>query len=84
MLDAMSSRVSRHLHTPRQSLPIAACGRDALLLLMVSTTLPSVMLYLGMHCQEDIHVYREYPATVKDEIVRTKTQEILIWFGTDG
>jgi hypothetical protein len=49
-LDAMSPRVSRYLRTPWQSLPIALCGKDPLLLPMVSTTLPGLMPYLAVNC----------------------------------
>jgi hypothetical protein len=51
--DAMSPREARSLHTRRRLLPIALCGLDRLLLLMVSTTLPSLMRYLGMDSRED-------------------------------
>jgi hypothetical protein len=49
MKDAMSPRESRSLHTRRRLLPIALCGKDRLLLLMVSITLPSLRRYLGMN-----------------------------------
>jgi hypothetical protein len=40
MRDAMSPKEFRSLHTRRQSLPSPLCGKDRLLLLMVSITLP--------------------------------------------
>ena len=49
MRDAMSPRESRSLHTRRRLLPIALCGKDRLLLLMVSITLPSLRRYLEMN-----------------------------------
>jgi hypothetical protein len=49
MRDAMSPRESRSLHTRRRLLPIALCGKDRLLLLMVSITLPSLRQYLEMN-----------------------------------
>ena len=49
----MSPRESRSLHSRRRLLPIAICGQDRLLLLMVSIILPSVKRYLGMDCKED-------------------------------
>jgi hypothetical protein len=54
--DAMSPRDSRSWHTRRRLLPIALCGMDRLLLLMVSTILPSLMRYLGMDSREDIQL----------------------------
>lgn len=49
----MSPRESRSLHTRRRLLPIAICGQDRLLLLMVSIILPKVKQYVGMGCKED-------------------------------
>jgi hypothetical protein len=49
MRDAMSPREFRSLHTRRRSLSIAPCGKDRLLLLMVSITLPSLRQYLEMN-----------------------------------
>jgi hypothetical protein len=49
MRDAMSPRESRSLHTRRRLLSIALCGKDRLLLLMVSITLPSLRRYLGIN-----------------------------------
>jgi hypothetical protein len=53
MRDAMSPRESRSLRTRRRLLPIALCGKDRLLLLMVSITLPSLKRYLGMNWRAD-------------------------------
>lgn len=53
MRDAMSPRESRSLRTRRRLLPIALCGKDRLLLLMVSITLPSLRRYLGTNFIED-------------------------------
>jgi hypothetical protein len=61
MRDAMSPRGSQPLHTRRRSLPIAICGQDCLVLLMVSITLPSVKRRLGMYCRED---YKSYTANM--------------------
>jgi hypothetical protein len=47
----MSPRVSRHLHTPRLLLPIALCGKDPLLLPMVSMILPHSVPYLEVNCR---------------------------------
>jgi hypothetical protein len=47
MRDAMSPREFRSLHTRRRLLPIALCGKDRLLLLMVSITLLCLKPYLG-------------------------------------
>ena len=53
----MSPRESRSLHTRRRLLPIAICGQDRLLLLMVSIILQSVQRYVGMNCIEDLQMY---------------------------
>jgi hypothetical protein len=53
----MSPRESQPLHTRRRLLSIAICGRDCLVLLMVSITLPRVKRHLGMYCREDYESY---------------------------
>ena len=53
-LDAMSPRVSRYLRALRQSLPIALCGKDPLLLPMVSATLPGLMRHAGVNRIEKV------------------------------
>jgi hypothetical protein len=53
----MSPRESQSLHTRRRLLPIAVCGQDCLVLLMVSRILPSMKRHLGMYCGEAYNFY---------------------------
>jgi hypothetical protein len=53
----MSPRESQSLPTRRRLLPIAICGQDCLVVLMVSRTLPSVKRHLRIYYREDCRSY---------------------------